>query len=97
VSREWSIARRLLVAHVLSIVVLTTFIGTALFIDARDHSYDETEARMLSIASTIADNPLTLEASASAHPSALLQPYTIEVTADADLDFITIMAPDGTR
>jgi len=97
VSGEWSIARRLLVAHAVSIVVLTTFIGTALFIDARDHSFDETEARMLSIATTIADSPLTLAASSSPEPTALLQSYALDVTQDAGLDFITIMAPDRTR
>ncbi|TDW31113.1 sensor histidine kinase [Cryobacterium psychrophilum] len=96
-SREWSIARRLLVAHALSIVVLTMFVGTAMFVDARDHGFDETRTRMLSVAATIADNPLTLEASASADPSAVLQAYTVAVTEDAKLDFITIMAPDGTR
>ena len=96
-SGEWSIARRLLVAHAVSIVVLTTFIGTALFIDARDHSFDETEARMLSIATTIADSPLTLAASSSPEPTALLQSYALDVTQDAGLDFITIMAPDRTR
>lgn len=96
-SGEWSIARRLLVAHALSVVVLTTFIGTALFIDARDHGYDETETRVLSIATTIADSPLTLAATSSADPSALLQPYALSVTRDAALDFITIMAPDRTR
>ncbi|MDH6236354.1 sensor histidine kinase [Cryobacterium sp. CG_9.6] len=96
-SREWSIARRLLVAHGLSIVMLTAFVGTALFVDARDHSFDETEERMLSVATTIADSPLTLQASTAANPSALLQAYSLDVTRDADLDFITIMAPDRTR
>ena len=96
-SHEWSIARRLLVAHTLSVAVLTVFIGTALFVDARDQSFTETEARMLSVASAIADSPLTVAAAASGDPTALLQPYALEVTEDADLDFITIMAPDRTR
>ena len=96
-SREWSIARRLLVAHAICISVITTFIGTALFVDAREHSFDETEARMLSVANTIADSPLTIAASSSADPTVVLQPYALAVTQDADLDFITIMAPDRTR
>nr|WP_244962775.1 sensor histidine kinase [Cryobacterium roopkundense] len=87
----------MLVAHALSIVVLTGFVGTALFIDARDHSFDETEERMLSIATTIADSPLTLTAASAADPTALLQSYSLQVTQDAGLDFITIMAPDRTR
>ena len=52
---------------------------------------------MAGMATSIADNPLVLQAAASADPSALLQPYALEVMDDADADFITIMAPDRTR
>jgi sensor histidine kinase regulating citrate/malate metabolism len=95
--RRWSIARQLFVAHAAFIVVLTAFIGTALFVDARDRSYRETEDRILAVASAIADNPLVLQASSSTDPSSLLQPYAQRVTADAHLDFITIMDTDRTR
>jgi sensor histidine kinase regulating citrate/malate metabolism len=93
----WSIARRLFLAHALFILVLTAFVGTASFVDARDRGYAETESRLLSVASAIADNPLVLEAGRSADPSHILQPYAVRVTADAGLDFVTIMAPDRTR
>ncbi|WBM80708.1 sensor histidine kinase [Cryobacterium breve] len=95
--RGWSIARRLFLAHFVFIVALTAFVGTALFIDARDRGYAETESRMLSVATAIAENPLVLEASGTPDPSALLQPYALSVTQKAGLDFITIMAPDRTR
>ena len=93
----WSIARRLFFAHALFIVVLTGFVGTAAFVDARDRSFDEAASRMLAIATSIADSPLTVIASLSADPSSTLQPYALRVTRDAGLDFITIMAPDRTR
>ncbi|WP_105034684.1 sensor histidine kinase [Cryobacterium aureum] len=95
--REWSIARRLFFAHALFIVVLTVFVGTAFFVDARDRGYVETSNRMLAVATAIADSPLVLAASESADPSSTLQPYALELTRDAGLDFITIMAPDRTR
>jgi sensor histidine kinase regulating citrate/malate metabolism len=95
--RGWSIARRLFLAHFILIVALTAFVGAALFIDARDRGYAETESRMLSVATAIAENPLVLEASSSPDPSARLQPYALSVTEKAGLDFITIMAPDRTR
>ncbi|SDO02514.1 Sensor histidine kinase regulating citrate/malate metabolism [Cryobacterium flavum] len=95
--REWSIAKRLFFAHALFIVVLTVFVGTAFFVDARDRGYDETSDRMLAVATAIADSPLVLAASESADPSATLQPYALDLTQDAGLDFITIMAPDRTR
>ncbi|MBG6212145.1 MAG: GHKL domain-containing protein [Cryobacterium sp.] len=95
--REWSIARRLFLAHAMFIAVLATFVGTAFFVDARDRAYEETSDRMLAVATAIADSPLVLKASESANPSASLQPYALELTKDAGLDFITIMAPDRTR
>ncbi|MEB0002489.1 sensor histidine kinase [Cryobacterium sp. RTC2.1] len=95
--RDWSIARRLFLAHSVFIVALAASVGTALFIDARDRGYAETESRMLSVATAIAENPLVLEASGTPDPSALLQPYALSVTQKAGLDFITIMAPDRTR
>ncbi|TFD27304.1 sensor histidine kinase [Cryobacterium lyxosi] len=95
--KEWSIARRLFFAHALFIVVLTVFVGTAFFVDARDRGYIETGNRMLAVATAIADSPLVLAASESADPSESLQPYALELSADAGLDFITIMAPNRTR
>ncbi|TFD67090.1 sensor histidine kinase [Cryobacterium sp. Hb1] len=95
--KEWSIARRLFFAHALFIVVLTVFVGTAFFVDTRDRGYIETGNRMLAVATAIADSPLVLAASESADPSASLQPYALELSADAGLDFITIMAPNRTR
>ena len=95
--REWSIARRLFVAHALFIVVLSGLVATILFVEARDRGYDETSNRMLAVATAIADSPLVLAASEAADPSTMLQPYALELTQDAGLDFITIMAPDRTR
>lgn len=94
---RWSIARRLFVAHLLFILSLTAVVGTATFVDARDHAYDEAGRRMAAVATAVADNPLVLDAASAADPAALLQPYALKVMADADADFITIMAPDRTR
>ncbi|MEO8282821.1 MAG: sensor histidine kinase [Pseudarthrobacter sp.] len=94
---RWSIARRLFVAHLLFMLALTAIVGTASFVDARDHAYEEAGRRMTGIATAVADNPLVLQAASAAHPTALLQPYALEVMRDANADFITIMAPDRTR
>lgn len=94
---RWSIARRLFVAHLLFVVALTAIVGTATFVDARDHAYEEAGRRMAGVATAVADNPYVLEAASAADPSALLQPYALDVMDDAGADFITIMAPDRTR
>lgn len=95
--QRWSIARRLFVANLLIVVVFIAIVGTAAYVDARDRTYDEAGLRMAGIANSIAASPLVLEAAASPDPSALLQPYAMDVMAAADVDFITIMATDRTR
>ena len=94
---RWSIARRLFVAQLLFIVALTAVVGTATFVDARDHAYAEAGRRMAGIATAVADAPFVLQAASAADPSALLQPYALKAMNDAGADFITIMAPDRTR
>ncbi|WP_245977026.1 sensor histidine kinase [Cryobacterium soli] len=93
----WSIARRLFLAHFVFIVVLAVFVGTASFVDARDRGYTETADRMLAVAAAIADSPLVVTAAQSPDPTAALQAYTLEVSEDASVDFITIMSPAGIR
>ena len=95
--RRWSIARRLFAANLLFVVALTAIVGTAVFVDARDHAYDEAGRRMAGIATAVADAPFVLAAADTADPTALLQPYALKTMNDADADFITIMAPDRTR
>ncbi|MFE5839566.1 ATP-binding protein [Arthrobacter sp. NPDC056493] len=94
---RWSIARRLFVANLLFMLALTAIVGTAVFVDARDHAYEEAGRRMGALATSIADNPLVLQAAGTGSPSAQLQPYALKVMADSGADFITIMAPDRTR
>ncbi|MDZ4093257.1 MAG: sensor histidine kinase [Arthrobacter sp.] len=94
---RWSIARRLFVAHLLFMLTLTAVVGTATFVDARDQAYDEAGRRMAAVATAVADSPLVLAAADAADPTALLQPYALNVMEDAEADFITIMAPDRTR
>ena len=95
---HWSIARRLFVAHLLFMLALTAVVGTATFVDARDHAYEEAGRRMAGIATAVADNPLVLQAasaSGSLGAAAALRPG-----GDAGRRTRTsspIMAPDRTR
>ncbi|WP_120520526.1 sensor histidine kinase [Arthrobacter celericrescens] len=95
--RRWSIARRLFVANVLFVLVLSVVLGTAAIIDARQRTYDDAGRRMQTVAAAVAANPLVLSAAGSPEPPTTLQPYAAKVMADAGVDFITIMAPDRTR
>lgn len=103
--RPLSLAARMLWILVLAVVMLTAFIGTAMYVDARDQSHQQAAKRTLAVAAAIADSPLVVDAArraspagpAPADPTPVLQPYAVQVTKDASLDFITIMAPDRTR
>ncbi|UXM93744.1 sensor histidine kinase [Paenarthrobacter sp. JL.01a] len=94
---SWSIARRLFVANLLFVLVMTAVFGTFSVVEARDRAYDNAGGRMLALATSIANNPLVLDAASTVNPSEVLQPYALKVMHDADADFITIMATDRTR
>lgn len=94
---RWSIARRLFVANLLIVLAFIAIAGTVAFVDARDRSYEEAGRRMTGVAAAVAANPLVLQASDQTDPSALLQPYALDVMAGSGVDFLTIMAPDRTR
>src|SRR4051812_12314916 len=95
--RNWSVAARIFAGQLLLVALITAGVSAVLFLDARQQSHDRAAQRMLSVAAAIADNPLVLEAVQSPSPSATLQPYAEAIRRDAPVDFITIMAPDGTR
>ncbi|GAA1915510.1 sensor histidine kinase [Arthrobacter gandavensis] len=95
--RKWSLASRLLVGQLAFILCLSAGLSWALYVQAEQHSYDETADRMLSVAETIAADPFVLESVTGADPSGSLQPYAAEVMGSAHVDFLTIMAPDRTR
>lgn len=94
---RWSIARRLFVANLLIVLAFIAVAGTATFVDARDRSYEEAGRRMTGVAAAVAANPLVLQAADQTDPTALLQPYALDVMAGSGADFLTIMAPDRTR
>jgi sensor histidine kinase regulating citrate/malate metabolism len=94
---RWSIARRLFVANLVIVLAFIAIGGTATYLDARDRSYEEAGRRMAGVAAAIAASPLVLQAADTPDPSAVLQPYALDVMAGSGADFITIMAPDRTR
>jgi len=95
--RRWSIARRLFVANVLFVLVLSVVLGTAAIIDARQRTYDDAGRRMQTVAAAVAASPLVLQAAGTTSPSTTLQPYALKVMAGTGVDFVTIMAPDRIR
>ncbi|MGH4033700.1 sensor histidine kinase [Actinomycetota bacterium Odt1-20B] len=82
-------------------IVLVTIVvaGCALFTYVSDRRQAEESARRQATAAAraVADTPSVREAVRGSDPTAQLQPYAKKVRAHTGVDFITIMAPDGTR
>ncbi|MGW2720570.1 sensor histidine kinase [Streptomyces sp. NPDC001492] len=97
VPRPRSLAAQLFAMQAVLIAVLVA--GYALFTYVSDKQQAEDAARRqaLAVARSIADAPSVLAATRSPDPSAQLQPYALRVMRDADVDFVTIMNPQGIR
>nr|WP_279587623.1 sensor histidine kinase [Lysinibacter cavernae] len=69
----------------------------ALYVDAGRQAEQNAMERMRSLAASLAVNPFVIDAVQSPNPTALLQPYAVDVMDSAHADFVTIMQTDRTR
>ncbi|WP_262391605.1 SpoIIE family protein phosphatase [Nocardiopsis sp. CNR-923] len=92
-----SVAGQMFVLQVLVVVVLVAMGAAALVLQSRYDSEQGASARSLAVAETFAHAPGMVRALASADPSAVLQPLAEEAREGADVDFIVVMTPEGTR
>ncbi len=95
--REWSIAAKLFALQLVMIVALATIAVVWIWADARADVERDAAAKSLAVAETLAADPYVTTSLGTSDPSARLQPYALEVTREAGVDFITILAPDRTR
>lgn len=95
--RGWSLARQLLMLQVIIVGFLVVAGAVLAYLDVADRTEDSTREEVVAVALTIADMPAVVDAVEAAHPTAILQPFTDRVLRDTDVDFITIMDPNGRR
>ncbi|MFE5834972.1 ATP-binding protein [Streptomyces sp. NPDC056508] len=95
--RPRSLAGQLFTMQVVLVAVVVA--GCAVFAYLTDRAQAEETARRQSTATAaaVADSPSVAAAARSADPSAALQPYAESLRRHADVAFVVIMAPDGTR
>ena len=94
-----SAASRVFVVLIAASLVLAALVAAFLVFETQTAAHDEAERVTAATARTLAVSPLVagaLEDDRDA-ASAALEPYALEVTSRAGLDFITVMTPDGTR
>src|SRR5438105_1992619 len=97
VPRPRSLAGQLFAMQAVLIAVVVA--GYALFTYVSDERQAERAAgrQAMAVARSIADAPSVHAAIRTPDPSAQLQPYALKVMRDADVDFVTIMNPQGIR
>jgi two-component system, CitB family, sensor kinase len=92
-----SLAGQLFAMQAVLIAVLVA--GYALFSYISDQRQAEEAAarQAMAVSRSIADAPSVPAAIRTPDPTARLQPYALDVMRDADVDFVTIMDPQGIR
>ncbi|MDX3248947.1 sensor histidine kinase [Streptomyces sp. ME18-1-4] len=95
--RPRSLAGQLFAMQAVLIAVLVA--GYALFTYVSDRSQAEDAAgrQAKAVARSVADSPSVRSAISTPNPTAELQPYAVRVMKDAEVDFVTIMNPQGIR
>ncbi|MET9382846.1 sensor histidine kinase [Streptomyces sp. NPDC002928] len=95
--RPRSLAGQLFAMQAVLIAVVVA--GYALFTYVSDRSQAEDAAgrQATAVARSVADAPSVHAAIHTADPTAQLQPYALRVMRDTDVDFVTIMDPQGIR
>ncbi|MFE7857809.1 ATP-binding protein [Streptomyces sp. NPDC057403] len=95
--RPRSLAGQLFAMQAVLIAVVVA--GYALFTYVTDQRQAEDAAarQAMAVARSIADSPSVVAAIHTPHPTAELQPYALRVMHHADVDFVTIMNPQGIR
>ncbi|MFE1773296.1 ATP-binding protein [Streptomyces sp. NPDC059008] len=81
------------------VLVAAVVVGCAVFAYvSAGRQAEETARRQATAAATaVADSPAVVAAARTKDPTAALQPYAERLRRDAGVDFVVVMAPDGTR
>ncbi|MCF6526144.1 SpoIIE family protein phosphatase/ATP-binding protein [Streptomyces sp. JJ36] len=92
-----SVAGQVLLLQVAVAVVLIAGALVALVLQARYDTERDAENRSLAAATAFADAPGTAEALRSGNPTEALQPSVEEALSGSNLDFVSVMTPEGLR
>lgn len=95
--RDPSVARRVLLLQVATVLLLVVVGILMASYDARRDSRSRATQRAVAVAQTVADSPTVRAALRSPDPTPALQPWTERVRRDTDTDFVVVMALDRTR
>lgn len=95
--RPRSLAGQLFAMQAVLIAVVVVGYAVFSYLSDRDQAEGSARRQALAVSYTVADSPNVRDAIRTPDPTALLQPYATQVMRDSDVDFVTIMDPDGIR
>ncbi|MEV4901491.1 ATP-binding protein [Citricoccus sp. NPDC055426] len=95
--QPWSIARRLAVAHLLGLLVITVVLAAFSYLQTHQTIYAVERGNVLATAHLIAGEDRIREAFTAQDPTAVLQPLTTELAAQAEVDWVTFFGTDYSR
>lgn len=95
--RSWSLARRLAVAQLLGLLILTLLAGWASYSYTREGVYRAESERVLATAHLLAQEQEVQAAYASPDPSRVLEPLALRAADRAGISWVTFLTLDGTR
>ncbi|TWV33841.1 sensor histidine kinase [Streptomyces misionensis] len=96
-TRPRSLAGQLFAMQAVLIAVVVAGYALFTYVSDRRQAEDAAARQATAVARSIADTPTVRDAIRTPDPTAALEPYALKVTRDANVDFVTIMNPDGIR
>ncbi|MEU0008829.1 sensor histidine kinase [Streptomyces sp. NPDC006314] len=97
IPRPRSLAGQLFAMQAVLIAVVVAGYALFTYVSDRGQAEDAAVRQVTAVARSIADAPSVRSAIRTPDPTADLEPYALQVMRDTDVDFVTIMNPDGIR
>ncbi|CAL9295048.1 sensor histidine kinase [Streptomyces sp. SudanB182_2057] len=95
--RPRSLAGQLFAMQAVLIAVVVAGYALFTYVSDRRQAEDSAARQATAVARSVADAPSVRAAIREPDPTARLEPYALQVTRDANVDFVTIMDPSGIR
>ncbi|WP_069769992.1 MULTISPECIES: sensor histidine kinase [unclassified Streptomyces] len=95
--RPRSLAGQLFAMQAVLIAVLVAGYALFTYVSDRDQAEQAARSQATAVARSVADSPSVRAAIRTPRPTTELQPYALRIMRDTDVDFVTIMNPQGIR
>ncbi|WP_274562146.1 sensor histidine kinase [Streptomyces spiramyceticus] len=97
IPRPRSLAGQLFAMQVVLVAVIVAGCAAFTYVSDRAQAEETATRQATATATAVAKSPAVIEAARSDNPTVALQPYTEELRKESGVNFVVIMAPDGTR